>query len=485
MQIYHGLEETKVLNNLGYQVPSPILYYYDWPLIKGKFKPFEHQKAMAAFTSIHTKCFNLSTMGVGKTEASLFCADYLLQTKAIRKVLVIAPLSCLERVWADAIFSSFPQYNFTVLHGTAKRRKELLGLDVEFLIVNHDGIKVIAEDLKKKKDIDLIIVDEIGTFRNASSGLYETLKSIIQPHQRVWGLTGTPTPNAPTDAWALAKLINPDGVSKYFGAFKRLTMYQVSQFKFVPQKDAHEKVHQALQPAIRFDKKDCISLPPVTFSERVCELTPDQKKHFKSMRSELIMEEKGVEITAINAADRLGKLRQILCGAIKADDADYVPLDCAPRINLTIELIEQCVSKAIVVVPYKGIIKMLKRELGKHFTCEVINGDVSIAERNTIFTNFQTAKDPKVLICHPKVMSHGLTLTAADYLIFYAPLDSNDSFEQVCERIPRPGQVNNMHIVLIGGHSIEWAIYEGLKARKSFQGMALGLYNSVVHEKNV
>jgi len=422
-------------------------------------------------------------MGVGKTEASLFSADYLLQQKLIRKVLILAPLSCLERVWGDALFSSFPEYNFTVLHGTAKKRKELLELDVEFFVINHDGIKVIAEDLKKRKDIDLIIVDEIGTFRNATSGLYDTLKSIIQPHQRVWGLTGTPTPNAPTDAWALAKLINPEGVPKYFGAFKRATMLQVSPFKWIPQQDAHEKVFQALQPAVRFNKKDCISLPPVTFSDRSCELTPDQKKHFKSMRQELIMEEKGVEISAANAADKLGKLRQILCGAIKADENEYVPLDCSPRINLTIELIEQCVSKAIVIVPYKGILKMLKKELGKHFTCEIINGDVPASQRNQIFTNFQTAKDPKVLLCHPKVMSHGLTLTAADYLIIYAPIDSNDLYEQVCERIPRPGQVNNMNIIHIGGHAIEWAIYEGLKARKNFQGMALDLYNSVMHEE--
>ena len=483
VQVFHGVDETKILNNLGFTVPSPILYYYEWPKIKGKFDPFDHQVVMAAFKTLNDRCFNLSTMGVGKSEASLMAADFLIQQKLVRKVLIVAPLSCLEKVWADALFSSFPEYNFVVLHGSAAKRKELLQQDVNFFIINHDGIKTIEEELKKCKDIDLIIGDEAGTFRNAATGLYKSFKNIIQPHQRLWLLTGTPTPNAPTDAWALATLVDPTRVPKFFGSWKRQTMLQISPFKWIPQKDAHEKVFNALQPVIRFEKSQCLSLPPVTFSNRECEMTPDQKTHYKSMKHDLVMNEKGVDITAVNAADKVGKLRQILCGAIKADEDDYVPLDCKPRINLVLEIISEAAAKVIVIVPYKGILKMLKAEIGKHHTCEVINGDVPINKRNEIFTNFQTQKHPKILICHPKVMAHGLSLTAADCIIFYAPISSNDQFEQACERIPRPGQVNSMSIVCIGANSLEWQIYEGLKAKKNFQGMALDLYRTALEEK--
>lgn len=498
-QIFHGEEEVAKLRELGIDAPAPIMYYYDWPLIKNRHLPFNHQKLTAEAFTLHPRIVCLNSMGMGKTESTLYSADYLLKTKKIKKILVLSPLSCIRKVWGDAIFNSFYWNSYTIVHGTKAKRIESLNNDVQFYIANHEFLRMAIKkreaangtfiyefnpEFSMLKDIDVIVVDEYSMYRNSSTYLFKALEAllkVVEP-KYFWPLTGTPCPNAPTDAWALTKLLNPTNIEKYFGAFRKRVMLQVGNgpfAKWVPQQGSHEVVNQVLQPAIRFKKEDCLDLPPLTFQNRECELTAEQLKHFKSMKKEMVMEQDSKEITAVNAADRLIKLRQILCGAIKNGD-EYIPLDCKPRINLLLELIEEAGHKVIVVVPYKGILKILQKEVAKHYSCEIINGDTPIKERDRIFTAFQENRDPHVCLLHPRVASHGLTLTKANYLIFYGPIDSSDMFAQVIERINRPGQVNNMSIVSIGGHAIEWAIYEGLQERKSFQNLALELYHKEI-----
>ena len=116
----HRVDEVRILRNLGIDAPSPILYYYDWP---GRFKPYEHQKQTAAFLTLHQKALVLNEIGTGKTQSALWAADYLLRTKQISKVLIISPLSTLERVWGDAVFLGFTDRKAVVLHGSADRRQ--------------------------------------------------------------------------------------------------------------------------------------------------------------------------------------------------------------------------------------------------------------------------------------------------------------------------------------------------------------------------
>lgn len=495
-QVYHGEKEVSKLAEMGIKAPAPIQSYYKWPLVDGKYVPYSHQKETADFFTLNSRGVCLNGMGTGKTCSTLYAADYFLNQKEIKKILILAPLSCLQKVWMDALFNSFHWRNGVVVHGSKVKRLKSLNEDVEFYIANHEFLRTIID--KKEigstykyflnseydilKDFDVIVVDEYSFFRNASTYNYHALEVLLEQvnPKYFWPLTGTPCPNAPTDAWALARLLNKKNVDKYFGSFKRRVMMEIGGGpypKWIPRQGSHEIVNEVLQPAIRFKKDDCLDLPPITFQDRECSLTASQKKHYKSMKQEMTLLQDGQEISAVNAADRMIKLRQILCGSIKANEDEYMPLDCKPRINLVLELIEEAGHKAILIAPFKGILRMLKKEIGKHYTCEIVNGDVKKSKRDQIFTNFQTTKDPHILLCHPRVMAHGLTLTKANYVIFYAPIDSSDYYEQVTERINRPGQVNNMSIVHISAHPIEELIYRGLKERKNFQSMALELYN--------
>lgn len=478
--VQHTLEAAKVLRNLGINVPAPIRYEYKWP---GKFKPFAHQIVMAEFQTLHRRGFNLSEMGAAKTNAALWATDWLMNTGRVDKCLVLSPLSTLERVWQTDIFDTLMHRRCAIVHGSRDKRKRALASDVDFYIMNHDGLGIseIVDIIYKRPDINLIIVDEGSLFRNPKTRKYRALTKLLSRHDvRLWWMTGTPCPNDPTDAWAQAKLVSPERVPKFAGQFKRETMIEVSKFRWAPRSDAYNKAFEAMQPAVRFKKADCLDLPPVTLQDRQAELTPDQRKAFDTLKKTMVAEAKaGKIVTAVNAADQIGKLRQILCGAIKTGENEYVTLDHAPRLTSLLETIGEASAKVLVVAPFKGIVRALQKEIEPHYSVGVLNGDVSTGARNQIIREFKENIDPHVLLCHPKVMSHGLNLTEADTLIFYAPIYSNDEYQQVTERFNRAGQTRKMTVVRMAAHPLEWQIYKLLDSRQSGQKSILDLYKAV------
>jgi SNF2 family DNA or RNA helicase len=257
-------------------------------------------------------------------------------------------------------------------------------------------------------------------------------------------------------------------------------MIEVSKFRWVHKPGAMNRVYEVMQPAIRFEKKDVIDLPPVVTLRFQTQMTPEQSKMFKDMKNDMTMEMAGGRIDAVNAADKITKLRQILCGCIKRGDA-YETIPHGPRFNTLCEIIDGAKAKVIVIVPFKGIIKELERELrAKRFTVGVINGDVPPGQRKIIISNYKNEVDPHILLCHPKVMAHGLNLTEADLMVCYAPIYGNDDYSQVIERFNRAGQKNKMTIARIAAHPIEWEIYKSIDNDAQTQKTILDLYRQVV-----
>lgn len=484
----HNLTTVKVLRNLGIKAPSPIRYYYDWPRPARFAKVFDHQYATADFCTLHNRCFVLNEMGTSKTASILWAVDYLMQIGKVKRAVIVAPLSTLEQVWLNEIFDVCMHRTALVLHSSADKRKELLAREVDFYIINHDGLKVVAKELRARKDIDLIIVDEAANYRNGQTDRYAVLKHVAEK-KKLWLATGSPCPNAPTDAWSLARLVEPSRVPEYFSQFKRKTMNQITTYKWAPKVGSHLDAFAAMQPAIRFKKSECLELPPVTYTGRSCELSPEQEKAYTQMKNYLVAEAATAQITAVNAADKIGKLRQILCGAVKAPDSnDYVVLPHGPRLKVLLESIEQASAKVLVIVPFKGIVHELKREVQEYHDkqgdgkrCEVVNGDVSLNERNKIFQAFRDDPNLNELICHPQVMAHGLNMTQADMVIFYAPIYSNDQSGQVMDRINRPGQTRKMTILRIACNAMERAIYAMVEGKRESQESILSLYKKELH----
>ena len=486
LAVKHGVDEVKVLANLGFSAPSPIEFYYKWP---GRYQPYKHQKQIASFLTSNRRAFNLSDLGTGKSLATLWAYDYMRSVGAVRRALVVSPLSTLERTWGDELFNHFPHLNFSVLHGTREKRLKLLeNRDVDVYIINHDGIKVsgFAEAMKSRADIDLIIVDEIAQVgRTSGTDRFKVLTQVInkQVPRMCWGLTGTPIPNAPTDAWAQCRLLVPDRVTPYFTKFKDMVMRQVSTFTWVPKPNALEIVQDTMQPAIRFHRDECIDLPPCVYETRQVEMTPAQKKAYKDMLDKLVAEIGDGKISAVNDGVKAQKLLQICSGVAYDKDGNEVEIGAEPRIQEVHQVIQDAAAKVIVFVPFVGALHLVARRLRElGHTVECIHGEVSKHARDEIFSAFMHDKHPNVLVAQPAAMSHGLTLTAANVIVWYTAYPSNDVYEQACARITRPGQTKTQLILHLESTDIERRYFKRLKEKQKTQGTLLDMIRDVREE---
>lgn len=473
----HDIDVVRLLRNVGVKAPSPILHHYDWPCAFPD-GPFEKQRQAAEFLTLHPRCFNLSQMGTGKTAATLWAFDYLRSIGKRKRMLVVAPLSTLERTWGDEIFKHFPQLTFNVLHGTKQRRLRLLEQERDIYIINHDGVEVVLDALLKRDDIDVLAIDEIATYRNSKTNKYEAIQKLCAPVERaVWGMTGTPTPNEPTDAWAQVRLVNPSNVPRYFGRFRDMTMIKVNTFKYVARHDWLETVRKAMQPSVRFTREE---LPITTTAMRHVELSAEQKRTYESVRLKMKAEAEEGTVRAVNEADKLMKLVQVAAGAVYTTEGETVTLDNKARVAEVLDIVEQSEGKVIVFVPFVAALNHVRDQIAKHYPTELVYGETKKADRDAAFWRFQNlpSSESRVLVANASVMSHGLTLTEANTIVWFAPTVSSDTFDQANHRIIRTGQERKTFIIMIEGTAVERKIYERLQQRQSSQGLLLEAISS-------
>jgi SNF2 family DNA or RNA helicase len=472
-----GLAEASSLKTLNIKAPSPIEGRYKWT---GKHKPFDHQKVTAGFLTMNKRSFCFNEQGTGKTASAIWASDYLLQQKIIKRVLVICPLSIMDSAWRDDLFTFATHRTVSVAHGASAKRKKIIEEGSEYVIINYDGVAIVSDEIKKG-GFDLVIVDEATHYKNAQTTRWKTLNKLINEDTWLWMMTGTPAAQSPTDAYGLAKMANPRSVPRFFGSFKDQVMHRVSQFTWRPKPDATEVVFKALQPAIRFTKEECLDLPPMVYAKREVELTRQQKKYYKQLKDKMVMDITGMEVTAINAAVSLNKLLQISAGAVYTDDGSTLEFDIKHRYKVLREVIDESSQKILVFVPFKHVIDILTDKLrSEGITTEVIRGDVSAPKRTQIFRTFQTTPDPKVLVIQPQAAAHGVTLTAANTVVWWGPTSSLETYEQANARVHRSGQVHKSTVVQLQGSAAEKHVYRLLDKRINVHAKLIDLYNEVL-----
>jgi len=485
----HTLDVCRVLNNIGIKAPSPIRTQYEWPDAGGRYVPRWYQIDTAEFFTLNPRAHCHNKQRVGKTLATLWAADYLRQTEQIKRILIIAPLSTLWDVWEQTIFETFPLRTFTVLYGDRKKRLSLLDENADFYIINHHGVAIIEEALAKRPDINHVIYDEVAVVRNggkrrkpdAPAGtIYEPANRVVNEQgiiRSIWGLTGTPTPNAPTDAYGQSKLITPWHVKgKSFTSFKQSTMMKLGDFKWVPMRSSAVEVSRVLKPSIMFDRTVCTDMEPVHIYRRA-ELSPSQKRAYQALISKSLAEIDGQTITAVNAASLLGKVVQTASGAVLDVNGDIARMDFGPRLAVLEELIEENEEKVLVFAPFTASLNLLAEKLRKRWSVEVVNGDVSTGKRNQIFKDFRHAKDPHILVCHPGTMAHGLDLTAASLSIWYAPYWKAEYYQQANARTDGSRQKAKIDIAHIYATTEEQRIYQVLQGKGRMQDVVLSMSN--------
>ena len=480
---------TVLLLRLGIKVPSKIRWAYRWPITPGR-SPFFWQEDTSEFMVTNPRSFIFNSAGTGKTCSTLWAYDYLRTTKAvIEPMLVLCPKSCVRSVWYEEAQTTVPHLITFPLMGTGVDRVEDIHQRADIYVTNHHTLLTPGAPLLKRK-WGAIVLDEATVAQDPSTQMWEALRDLSEanPAAAFWCLTATPCSQSPTQAYGLAKLINPAKINFSKTSWQKTVQFNLGRrdpstgkpifYKWVDQPDATEKVHKLLQPAIRIDKREVMQfLPPITFTTREVDMEPGTKKAYEQMRRNGLVQIAGQAITAVHAANQANKLLQISSGVLIGEDGT-VRFSSKHRLSVLKEIIETSDSKTIVAVPFTEALHAVAEEVAKYRTVKVIYGDVSDTQRAKIVAEFQTTADPQVLVVQPKTTGHGLTLVAASTIVWWSAVYSQETYKQMCERTDRPGQKHPQRVIHLSGTPAEKYVYNTLQDLGSKQLDLLSMYQA-------
>ena len=477
--VHWDIDTAQVLKNLNIRnVPSPIIAKYKWT---GSRAPFAHQKQTAAFLTLNRRAFCFNEQGTAKTASAIWAADYLMNIGRIKRVLVICPVSVMQATWVSDLFLCVMHRTVSIAHGNKDKRKKILNANTEFVIINFDGVAVIQKELMEC-EFDLIIIDEANAVKTATTERWKSINKLIRPDTWVWMMTGTPASQSPLDAFGLVKMMHPSTAPRSFGMFRDSVMSKITNFKWIPKPTAITTVNTLLQPAIRFTKEQCLDLPDIIYTTREVPLTRQQKKLYDDLRKNLAVLAAGEIISAVNAAAGLNKLLQISCGAVYTDDHQTVELDIRPRYDVLREVIDDTPHKVLVFVPYTHTIELLLEKLiADGYAVDTIHGGISPTKRAAVIKTFQEQADPKVLVIQPQAASHGITLHAANTIVWWGPIMSYETYAQANARIHRAGQKNKCLVVKLQGSPVEVQRYKALDSCEDTNVSLLALYEEIIN----
>lgn len=463
-------ETVQSLRSAGIQAPSKE-ELYPYP---GIFEPMSHQKETVAFLLDHYRAFCCNGLGTGKTLSCLWAAECLKELGQIRRVLIVAPKSAMRDAWERAILQTVPGRKYKVLKGTRLQKiNDCLNTDIDYIVVNPESLHIIKDSLRL---VDLVIADESTKFKTWKAQRTQTL-NYIGKERRVWLVSATPSPQAPTDAYAQIRIKNA-GKYMSFTQFRDMTMYQVNQYKWMPRLNAMDTVAKEMQPCIRFSRDECLDLPELSIIDKRVDLTDQQKKMVKSLQDKAFAELNGKTINAVNAAAVMTKILQIQTGAIYGDanddgEKETVHIDASELLDAVCDIVEENEQPVLIYASFRSTVgTLIKHFTAKGVQCAGITADTSVDERTEIFNSVQSGK-LKVLVAIAQTVAHGITLTNADTIVWVTPPTSFETYDQANGRIYRKGQTRKCVIYRIYQDFTSKMLLQRLDDRTSLQNTLL------------
>lgn len=467
----NSYKTTYLLRSSGLSAPSleETCQYF------GMFTPMAHQRETVKFFLDHRRCYCANGLGTGKTVTAFWSAEFLRKFGEIRRILVVAPKSAMRNAWEKTIFTTDPSVRYAVLTGDRKKKIEAArNPDITYLIVNPESLGIIEKDLPM---VDLVIADESTRFKTWKAVRTQTLFRVALD-KRIWLMSGTPAPQSPTDAYAQARILR--GRNKYisFTAFRDKTMRKITQFKWVPLKNASAIVAKELQPCIRFSRDECLDLPDLSIIDYKVPLTKTQEKAIKSLQNACMAEIDKNNITAINAASVLSKCLQVMAGAVYGEtdsegNKKTVKVDSTDLLDSVVDIVDQNEQPVIIYTTFRSSVDiLLKRFEEEGIPAAGITADTSVDQRTSIFDDIQEGK-LKVMVAVAQTVAHGVTLTNSDTIIWLTPPTSFEVYDQANGRIYRKGQTRKCTIYRIYQDYVSHALIKRLDERTSLQNTLL------------
>jgi SNF2 family DNA or RNA helicase len=437
---------------------------------------FDHQKKAFAISSSVDSSALLMEQGTGKTFAAIATVGKRFLDGEVRKLLVVCPTAILH-VWKGEFekFALFP-HEVKIVVGTSEKRKKTLeswettGDKLHVAVINYESSWRVLDAIKAWNP-DMIICDESQKIKNPSAKQTKGLIELGDVAKYKMILTGTPVTQGVLDFWSQYRFLDSRifGTSYYRFRNQYAIMGGYMNKQVVGYQNLEDAANKAHSIAYRVTKKEAIDLPDEMDQTIYACLDSNALKFYKEMESRMWTEIEGKEIQAQIVLTKLMKLAQITGGFVNTDDGSTVEANTA-KIDALRDLIDSYPKgkKIVIFANFRaeiaGIVKTVK-ELGR--TVAEFTGDTPYDMREKINIDFQTKEYPEVLVLQAQTGGRGITLTAADTIIFYSLNYSLENYEQAKARIHRIGQTNKVtyvHIITKG--SVDETILDALKSKK-------------------
>lgn len=441
-----------------------------------KYNPHNYQSYATEFIESHSESAILLSMGLGKTIITLTAInDLLFDSFDVRKVLIIAPLRVAKTTWKDEIqkWEHLSLLQYSIVVGTEQERLAALKAKADIYIINRENIQWLVEESGHDFTFDMIVIDELSSFKNGKSKRFQSLMKVRPLAKRIVGLTGTPASNGLMDLWSEYKLLD---YGKRLGRF--ITHYRNTYFtpdrrngaivySYKPLPFAEEVIYDKISDiTISMTSTDYLQMPDLIKNEVKVEMSEDEIAKYKELQEDLVLSLGDEDISASSAGVLSNKLSQMANGAIYNED--HIAINIHDRkLDALEDLIESAYGKPVLVAYWfkHDLERITKRlnEIGVPF--EEIKTESAIRRWN----------EGKVQIglIHPASAGHGLNLqSGGSTLIWFGLTWSLELYEQTNARLYRQGQKADTVVIehIITKGTIDEEILKALERKDCVQG---------------
>jgi SNF2 family DNA or RNA helicase len=406
----------------------------------------KYQERMINFIYITPKCAVWAGLGLGKTITTLTAIVDLIDSMAVSKVLIVAPLRVANSVWhkESANWQHTKHLKFSIVTGSEKERLAALHKTADVYVINRENVHWIVEHYAKKWPFDMIVLDEASSFKSSSSQRFKSLRKTIPFTNRLVELTGTPSPNGLLDIWSQMYLLDcGERLGRSMTAYKqRFFETDYSGYKFKPVKSADKIIHKLIDDlVISLNVDDYLEMPERIDTVIRVPLPPSRMVEYKQLERDFIMQINDAEIVAYNAATLAGKLLQYCNGAMYTDELKNWTEIHTAKLDALDEILEDNQDENLLIAyNYKTDLIRLKT---RYPDAVVLDNDPDIITR---WNNGEI----KMLLAHPASAGHGLNLQHGGSIIVWFGLNwSLELYQQFNGRLHRQGQIKPVRIVHI------------------------------------
>lgn len=427
-----------------------------------KYTPHSYQAYAIEFIKTHLIALLFLDMGLGKTSICLMAIKELMYREfSITKVLVVAPLRVARDTWPAEVrkWEEVSGLRVSVLIGTSKEREAALQRNADIYTINRENLKWLVDYLeshRKKWPFDMVILDELSSFKNQKSLRFKALRRVRPYIKRIVGLTGTPASNGLMDLWAeVAAVDGGKRLGRFIGNYRatyftpdRMNPYTGIVYSYSLRPGAEEEIYDRISDiTISMKAKDYLHMPEAVMVKHEVTMDKTERSVYEKLKEELVTTVKGEEITASNAAVLSGKLLQLASGAIYSDDGKIMNIH-EKKLDMLTDLVEQANGKPVLVAywfkhDHERIMKRLTDE-GYHPRDLKTSKDIEDWNKGDI----------EVGLISPASAGHGLNLQEGGHiLIWYSMIWSLEMYQQTNHRLDRQGQkeVVSIHHIITKG----------------------------------